>query len=34
MCIRDSIRRIRDLTDMDLDDPATRLVVALSLRAR
>ncbi|AFA74884.1 hypothetical protein GPOL_c38730 [Gordonia polyisoprenivorans VH2] len=32
--LRYRIRRIRDLTDMDLDDPATRLVVALSLRAR
>lgn len=32
--LRYRIRRVRELTGMDLDDPATRLVVALSLRAR
>ncbi|MET9202940.1 helix-turn-helix domain-containing protein [Gordonia sp. NPDC003585] len=30
--LRYRIRRIQELTGMDLDDPATRLVVALSLR--
>lgn len=32
--LRYRIRRVQTLTGMDLDDPATRLVVALSLRAR
>ncbi|MEO9327140.1 PucR family transcriptional regulator [Gordonia aurantiaca] len=32
--LRYRIRRIETLTGMDLDDPATRLVVALSLRVR
>lgn len=31
--LRYRIRRLQELTGMDLDDPATRLVVALSLRA-
>ena len=30
--LRYRIRRIQELTGMDLDDPATRLVVALTLR--
>jgi DNA-binding PucR family transcriptional regulator len=32
--LRYRLRRIQALTEMDLDDPATRLVVALSLRVR
>lgn len=32
--LRYRLRRIQTLTGMDLDDPATRLVVALSLRVR
>ncbi|MCR5978426.1 PucR family transcriptional regulator [Gordonia jinghuaiqii] len=32
--LRYRIRRVQALTGMDLDDPATRLVVALSLRVR
>ena len=32
--LRYRIRRVQTLTGMDLDDPATRLVVALSLRVR
>lgn len=32
--LRYRLRRIREFTGMDLDDPATRLVVALSLRVR
>ncbi|NDZ97066.1 PucR family transcriptional regulator [Streptomyces sp. SID6673] len=31
--LRYRIRRLQEITGMDLDDPATRLVVALSLRA-